>query len=386
MTTEEVFFALMRSILIGAPVEERIKEGIDADILSQLYVFSEVHDLAHLIGAALAKCGKLGDDDCSKKFRAKAMLAVSRYERINYDLQTICDALEQAQIPFIPLKGSVLRAYYPEPWMRTSCDIDVLVHNEDLEKAAGILQYKLGYSRKEKGQHDISFYSQSGIHVELHYDLVEKGWANAASDILNNVWNYAVQKKKSKYYFELSDDMFYYYHIAHMAKHIEQGGCGIKVFVDVWFLDGINGADYNGRKKLLDKGNLLKFAHASQRLSRVWMEEHPHDSITQQLQEYVFRGGAYGMMRNRIAALQRREGGKWRYLISKFIIPYDVIKFIYPVLQKHRWLTPIYQVRRWIGLVYYGQTKRVIKELSYNQRLPKEQAQALEHLFKELGL
>ena len=50
------------------------------------------------------------------------------------DCVECCNALEKAQIPFVPLKGSVIRKYYPEAWMRTSSDIDVLVHKEDVEK------------------------------------------------------------------------------------------------------------------------------------------------------------------------------------------------------------------------------------------------------------
>ena len=48
------------------------------------------------------------------------MIAIYRYEKINYELNRLRSALNEAQIPFIPLKGSVLRQYYPEPWMRTS--------------------------------------------------------------------------------------------------------------------------------------------------------------------------------------------------------------------------------------------------------------------------
>lgn len=48
------------------------------------------------------------------------MIAIYRYEKINYELNRLRSALNEAQIPFIPLEGSVLRQYYPEPWMRTS--------------------------------------------------------------------------------------------------------------------------------------------------------------------------------------------------------------------------------------------------------------------------
>lgn len=71
--------------------------------------------------------------------------------KINHEYNRICDALESVEISFLPLKGSVLRQYYPEPWMRTSCDIDILVHENDLEKTTEYLVRDLGYIYDRKG-------------------------------------------------------------------------------------------------------------------------------------------------------------------------------------------------------------------------------------------
>ena len=78
------------------------------------------------------------------------MTAVYRYERINYELNCLTEALNQAEMPFIPLKGSILRQYYPEPWMRTSCDIDILVREEDIDAATQAIEKKLGYEYESR--------------------------------------------------------------------------------------------------------------------------------------------------------------------------------------------------------------------------------------------
>ncbi len=379
-------FPLLRAGLCNEPVDAKILDGINADLLSQLYAVSDAHDLAHIVGTALAKCGKLGQDDCAKNFRGKAMLAVSRYERIRYDLQSICDTLEQMQIPFIPLKGSVLRQYYPEPWMRTSCDIDVLVHKEDLDAAEQVLRETLGYTPHKGSLYDMSFYSQSGIHIELHFGLIDKDRDDAACQILKNVWDYAVPRENHKFWHELSDAMFYCYHIAHTAKHFEQGGCGIRPFIDLWLLDNAEGVDVAERDKLLQKGDLLKFARAARRLVKVWFEGMPQDSLTMRMQEYIIRGGIYGSISNQIVVMQKQEGGKWKYAFLKILPPYDVIKFVYPVLQKHPWLTPIMQMRRWFRLVFGGHMGRSVKQLSYSKNVPEAQIEAIRQLFWEIGL
>ena len=93
------------------------------------------------------------------------VLVVYRYEKINYELNRLCETLNEVKIPFIPLKGSVIRQYYPEPWMRTSCDIDVLVHEEAVDQTAQIIVEKLGYTYEKKQYHDISLMSDGGVHL-----------------------------------------------------------------------------------------------------------------------------------------------------------------------------------------------------------------------------
>lgn len=328
----------------------------------------------------------LADPKSKQQLQQLKFRAVYRYEQLNYALKQLCEALEKAEIPFVPLKGSVLRAYYPEPWMRTSCDIDILVHKTDLRAATAYLVNNLQYTEHEQGSHDISLLSPSGIHLELHYDLVEEGKANASGSILKNIWERASVKKGYAYWLEMSDAMFYFYHIAHMAKHLEEGGCGIRPLIDLWILDNQTGSDPDARNALLHKGDLLRFANAARKLSKVWLEDQPIDAVTEKMQNYILCGGVYGTIENHIAVQQQKKGGKLQYALSKIVIPYNEIKFHYPILQKHRWLTPIMQVRRWCKLIFCGHAKRSMRELSYNSNISKSQANEMKTFLDEIGL
>ncbi len=71
----------------------------------------------------------------------KERLKDTRQYIIQYDsLNKISAALDEVQIQHIPLKGAVLRYLYPAPEMRTSVDIDVLVHEEDLERVIASIE------------------------------------------------------------------------------------------------------------------------------------------------------------------------------------------------------------------------------------------------------
>ena len=383
--TSKVMFALLRSAVCGDLLSSEEISLYNPDILPEITLLAQNDDVIHLIVFALKKNGLLDEND--ENLESKMLIAVYRLEKLNYELAKLCEAFEEAEIPFIPLKGSILRRYYPEPWMRTSCDIDILVHRDDLQRAVSHLIDNLGYRRGMQNSHDISMFTQGGVHIEVHYNLVEDGRANSAAEVLKSVWNVAAKHAECNYQYEMPDEMFYFYHIAHMAKHfVSTGGCGIRPFLDIWVLNHRIDFDGEKRNKILSDGGLIVFAKQAELLSEIWFGNAEYTEVTRQMEEYILRGGVYGTNTNRIAVQQQKQGGKLKYTISKIFIPYDEITFHYPILQKHRWLTPIMEVRRWEKLVFCGHLKRTVKELKYNSAISEDAAAETRALLKGLGL
>ena len=383
--TSQVMFALLRSAVCGDLLSSEEISLYSPDMLPEITSLAKRHDVIHLIVLALKKNGLL--DESNKKLENKILTAVYRCEKLGYELTRLCEALEQAQIPFIPLKGSVLRKYYSEPWMRTSCDIDVLFRRDDLQRAVSYLSDNLGYRRESQNSHDVSMFTRGGVHVEVHYDLVEDGKINSAAALLQHVWNVVQKHTGCIYQYEMPDEYFYFYHIAHMAKHfVGTGGCGIRPFLDIWILNHRMNFDREKREKLLFDGELCVFAKQAELLAEIWFGNAEHTKITRQMEEYILRGGVYGTNANRIAVQQQKKGGKVKYALSKIFIPYKVIKFHYPILQKHKWLTPIMEVRRWGKLIFCGHLKRTVKELKYNSAISENAAAQTQALLKNVGL
>lgn len=126
MDTVRILTALVAGEVCGKDIGGATR-GLTADGLCELYRLSKSHDLAHLVGDALNKCGgfekiSAGADDAGRaaiikvreKFDNQIFTAVYRYEKINYELVNLRSVLNGAGIDFIPLKGSVIRKYYPE--------------------------------------------------------------------------------------------------------------------------------------------------------------------------------------------------------------------------------------------------------------------------------
>ncbi len=377
--------------------EKIVLPQASAQFLIQLYQLSKAHDVSHLVGDALNKNGVFenlpADMDeneratiakIKEKFDGQLFTAVYRYEQINYELERLKETLEAAEIPFIPLKGAVIRKYYPEPWMRTSCDIDILVHEKDLENAVSLLAEKRGAMREAKGSHDVGLIS-NGVHIELHYSLIESDVVGKADIPLRDVWNYAEPIGETSQY-ALSDEMFYYYHIAHMAKHFIHGGCGVRPFADLWLLNRANTEKSEKRNELLLEGGLLRFANEAERLSAVWFGNEEYDATAREMENYILQGGVYGTMEQQLAMSQNKKGGKFKHLMSRIFLPYKDMSIYYPSLKKCPVLFPFYQMRRWCRILFCGGRKHAMDEIKLNRSISEEKKQEVKKLIDELEL
>ncbi len=384
--TNQILFALLRSAICGTSLKDNEKALFSSELLPDLFTLTKKHDIIHLLAFAIKKNKLIADNkELENILTAIIYKSIMRYEKLNKAYEGLCALLENAQIPFIPLKGSVIRKYYPEPWMRTSSDIDVLIRHEDLEKAIALLK-ETGPSRESREtKHDISLYFQNGVHIELHYDLIEEGRANKANAILQDVWKNSVLKDGYKYWYEMSDEFFYFYHIAHMAKHFEYGGCGIRTFLDLWLLNNIDNTNQKKREELLKTGGLLPFAKATEKLCKCWLDEELLDDISLRMEKYILDGGVYGSTQNGIEIQKQRKGGKIGYVLSNLFIPYDVIKRYYPILEKYPWLTPLMQIRRWGRIIFCGDIKRVASQISYSDT-DNDKIMTLQELLTGIGL
>lgn len=383
--TNYLLFSMLRSLFCNKELADREKALVTEETIEQVIRLASKHDIAHLIALSILNNG-LSNDKNKSKLQEYALRAFHRYAIQNNEFIQICEVLEKEQIPFIPLKGSVLRNHYPEPWWRTSCDIDVLVEEHNLQKAISCLIENLEYTEQKHNSHDVTLSSKSGICLELHFYLGEEGRANFAVDTLKDVWNYSQPKDGCKFCLEMSDDMFYYYHIAHMAEHFETGGCGIRPFVDLWILDNMESVDVGKRNRLLKAGNLLKFANKVRKLSRIWFGGDSHDDVTLKLENYIISGGVYGSIENNVKVQQIKQGSKFRFIMSKIFLPTRYIEQTYPSVKKRKWLIPFMQIRRWITIAVRGISPRTKNELKSNREISSTQAEQMRNFLDEVGL
>lgn len=353
--------------------------------LIDLLVLARKHQVAHIVASALLNNGYLENSPQQSEFLNEIYTAVYAQEKMNEVFHDVCSAFETAEIPYIPLKGAVVRKLYPQPWMRTSCDIDILVKKNDVNRAEKTIMSLGGYKKTGESKHDVIYKSKNGIVIELHYKLIGNKSSPLYIKELSTVWQTAKPDPENKYCFNLSDDIFYYYHIMHMAKHFRIGGCGIRPFIDLWLLEKTNYVSSDA-KNILKKGNIDVFAENAVKLSKVWFSNEEHNAITVKMQDFIIEAGAFGSHRTRLISNSQRSGGKLKFIFSKVFVPYNYLKRDYPILEKYPILTPWCETCRLFSFLF-GK-KKSFKD-KYIENLNNEAAASADmmgNLFRDLGL
>lgn len=370
--------------LCGTECDPVLFSSLSAEMIGKLYTLSKAHDLAHAVYDVLEGQACMEDSEIASKFKKQKAIATYRYAGIQCELESVYALLEKARIPYMPLKGSVIRDYYPNPEMRTSSDIDILIHENDLEHAVALFRDELSYSVGLKSTHDISLFSPGGIHVELHFSLSENDPTLDA--VLLTAWDLARVEEGYSYRFRMSNEMFFVYCLSHMAKHFVGGGCGIRPFMDLWIIEHKMGYDSKKAAELLSRCRLTKFAQQAEELTKVWFAGGEHSALTGEMEEYILGGGVFGKTENKIAIASTKQGGRLRYALGRIFLSFDILKLYYPNLEKHPVLYPCYLVKRWFRVLFGKNRKNAIEELKKTATVEGAKKKKLSALCKNLEL
>lgn len=376
-----IFIKILCSELNETELDVSVKEQLTPEVISALYSLSKHHDLAHIVASSFYKNGLLTDDEVSKNFNKQRLLSVYRNEQMKLAFSEICEILESAEIKYIPLKGSVIRPYYPEESMRTSCDIDILIPEENIETATEKLIEK-GYKLRKKNFHDVSLFSPMGIHLELHFNILED--IDRLDSVLKNAWQYAAVTNGYRY--DFSKEFFLFHMFAHMSYHFLHGGCGIRALMDVWIMKYNMKITYLQAEKLLKEAGIYQFAEEISKLADICFSDTEKNPFYDTLLNYIINGGVYGTPQNSIAVTKTKVNSNFLYTFKRLFLPYRKMKNKYPVLNKIPILLPLLWLVRILELFFSKKTKKALSELKTVTNMSDEEINATKEIKERLGL
>ena len=296
-----------------------------------------------------------------------------------YEIQTLLDDMEKDGIDCLPMKGWIMRNYYPDPLMRSMCDLDVLLREMDSEKMRQWME-----ARKYTFENDVylvhdEYMKPPYMCVELHRylidpEIVTKQILTWVNQLQENIWNTQLLIKDKQHIYQLGNEDFYIYYLLHLYKHFMSTGAGIRPIIDMYMLSQKEknlDVDYITRQlELLD---LEMFAHSIENFSKTCFDR---DSLVDDIEpiilEYLLSSGVHGDQKTQQMTKFVREN---RNSLQKSILSrqikrcFPVLQIMqkqYPVLYSYPWLLPVFWGVRAVHIARFERQK--IKHFNDNTK------------------
>ena len=378
--TSEQLLYLMACALQGVSAREEILA--DAD-LKQLLIMARKHSVASMVCMALEKTAIFAnaDEAAKKQWLEVKNKAVRKNMLLDAERKTILHELEIQGIWYMPLKGSILKDWYPKPGMREMADNDILFDPSGREQVREIFQNR-GYKTVSFGKINHDEYEKPPIYnFEMHVSLFH-GMYKEFTKQYENVKERLLPVDGTAYQFAFTPEDFYVFALAHAHKHYSHSGTGVRTLADIYVMDRHLG-DIMDRDEVEQKLTQLGIAEYEQH-SRVLAEKlfsavRPLAEIelTEDEKEmllYYCDATTYGTVgnsvNNRLHELQEDSEDitlwtKLKYCGVRLFPGREFCKYAYPFVYKHPWTMPFFWVLRIVdkGITHRRKVKQELKAL-----------------------
>lgn len=348
------------------------------DNLKKLYLVSKEHQIDACVGATLKKAGiplpKEWEEQIARNIRKNLLFDIERTRILSW--------MENCGIWYLPLKGILMKQYYPEPWMRQMSDQDILY---DVSKTVQLKEYMVsqGYCAVVgKGVHDV-YQKPPVFHFEFHRALYNSNPSETWAEYYRHIKGRLIQEKKGAFGYRMRREDFYVYLVSHSYKHYAGSGTGIRTLLDtyVYLCQEEPHLDFSYVEQECGKLGILEYEQRNRMLCKklfsmdVCIHYDPErlDSLSetekQMLREYLL-SGVYGntdqKIKKRISSYQKDDGSIDRitYIKDRLFPDEKFVKSYHPFVHKHRWLYPFLWIYRLVrGMVCGKRRKKIWREI-----------------------
>ncbi len=198
-------------------------------------------------------------------------------------------AFEQADISYLPLKGSVFCLYYPSTDMRDMADTDLMIDTYARKDARRVME-SCGYSFDTSGDNSDIYKNEKGNVYELHFKPKD------ASAFHKKLMESAMPADGHSGRLALSFSDFYIYIISDMARNMQSGRVKLRELGDIKVFYSRLGAklDEEYVEKTLGEMGLLSFEKAVKKLIYVLFYGTKGDRTVTLFANYIFSMGIAG--------------------------------------------------------------------------------------------
>ncbi|MBR1822806.1 MAG: nucleotidyltransferase family protein [Ruminococcus sp.] len=335
--------------------------------IPQLFEVCQEHTMTACTAYALESAGIRDHEFTQAKEKA-----IRKNILLDAERKKILARLEKEKIWYMPLKGALLKDYYPKMGMRQMSDNDILCDGNFRKDIRKIME-EMGFTCVQymDGKDD-AYFKQPVYNFEMHSELVSRNAPHEMYDHYKNIKSKLIKDEGNDYGYHFSTEDFYVYLTAHEYQHFSHGGTGVRSLLDIYVMMQKFGKtldrDYVDTE--LERLGLAKFERQGRELAaKLFGGGKLTENEQRELDCYIF-SGTYGTFENDLD--QKIEnignGSKKRYVLRRIFPPMDHYKRWYPWAYKYKFLLPI----AWLIRPIKGTAKHRKKLLSELRLLNKK--------------
>ncbi|MBP3413385.1 MAG: nucleotidyltransferase family protein [Oscillospiraceae bacterium] len=360
------------------------EEDVDWVFVCRMCKFQSI---SSLFWSGLQKCQKLPESRFIEHFHKKDTQERYQYGHQQREKARVLEMLEQEKMPYILLKGSRMRQYYPDPMTRTSCDIDILFQGD--EKVLHERMLSLGYEFVVDAGTTINYLCKP-VEFEMHRYLFDDRLDYHG--FFDKVWDYSVPAREGSCERFLTEEFFYVYMIAHMAKHFTRYGSGVRPVIDLYLYNHCPPENFDRKKaeQMLKNIGLLGFEQRLKALTRAWFETGKLTEMDEKLTDYIMEAGIYGdsriMSANTVKDPEKANEIRRKNIISYVFPSLTVMRRLYPKMLKCPALLPVAWGCRWCKGAFTDSREKATSNLRMHADVGERFVSHVSEMMEELHL
>lgn len=328
---------------------------IDVKEAKMFYALSKHHSLRALFYLSLPYCKHNLTDEQLTAFERYYLSNIKKTTLFEEERKKLYQYLNEQQIDYLPLKGIILKDYYPNRYAREFADNDILFNDEKTNLVKEFF-VKNGYEVEyyKKSNHDV-YLKKPVLNFEMHRALFgETGDNEKIVEYFKDFLNKAPIKEGFEHY--LSDEDFYIYFTAHSYKHYHVSGCGIRTLIDYYLYLKNKELDFDYIDEELEKLGLLEFSNQFKSLALKVFDNEPLNEEEEEMLLFIASSGTYGTVEHSVDK-GVKEKGKFGYFMARVFPPFRFYKSAYPWAYKCPILIPIAWCCRFFRILFKNPKK-----------------------------
>lgn len=279
------------------------------------------------------------------------------------------------------LKGIHTKLRYPQDYMRSMSDLDILCKPEQNSQVKAAMEDQ-GYGDFQPGRKHDHYSRKPYILVEMHRELVPA--SSPFGGYYRDVWQRAALLPGCSRSYVLSAEDEYIFNLVHMAEHFTEGGVGLRFVMDVYVYETGVDLDRAYLQQELKKLGLSQFYDNAVKLAMHWFRGDEADGLTSAMAEYVLSGGLYGSTEtSRANAVS--NGGRLRFLLRACFPGYREMCSMYPWLERWPAALPAAWVIRAVGSLLHRR-KNIKHQMDAFKKGDASRGQQLRDFYRACGL